>query len=68
MSCKSCGHSVIKSRKMCNICLADYDYNRHRRKIEKKQILEGKPISQQWARKPRWDYQGELKMRGMDYA
>jgi hypothetical protein len=30
-------------------------------------MLEGKPISQEWKRKPRWDYEGELKKRGLNY-
>lgn len=65
MSCKSCGHEKVKERKMCDVCLADYRYSAHRKSLERRQVKQGKPISQQWARKPRWDYFGELQKRGM---
>lgn len=63
MKCKSCPHDELFWRNLCRVCYSDYNYSRHRRKIEKKQMLEGKPISQEWKRKPRWDYEGELKKR-----
>ncbi len=56
MKCKSCGADQVHWRSLCISCAGDYRYTVYRKHLEKKQAKAGKPISEQWARKPKWKY------------